>query len=267
MSGLTITLRTRNHRNQADCPAKIRGVSSPGSPGHHENQLVLTGAIRGQPQRIISCRGFSLTELLVVIAIIAILACILLPSINMVKKLAGRTAAANSMRQIGLAVSAYVAENEGILPGPMRAGCGISFYTIGVVNQFSLGNYLWPYLESAEPSVTHCDLEGLRDRRREAAGFPTFWVRNNRYYPSGTKVGIPIDLNGALDAANQPVSFPHPLGEINSPSSNIFLQDCSLELYTANGPHPATAFYGRYLTLYWDFHVDTLPLCFKKYLY
>ena len=204
---------------------------------------------------------------MVVIAILAIIASMLVTVFTTVKRLAGRTAAAKSQRQIGLAVAAYASDNRGFLPGPMRIGHGITYYTLGVVNQYCLGNYLWPYLDSQVPSLAHSELDVLRDRPREAAGFATFWVRNSHYYPTGTKVGQPIDLTGGFMDPGAQVTYPHRLLEINNPSTNIFLQDGSLEMYSAQGPHPATPFYGLYVTLYYDFHVDMLPLSFREYLY
>jgi prepilin-type N-terminal cleavage/methylation domain-containing protein len=60
--------------------------------------------------------AFSLLEMLVVVAVIAVLAVL---SLAMVKKVRDKAAIAGSMhnlRQIGIAVAAYVGENNGLLP-------------------------------------------------------------------------------------------------------------------------------------------------------
>ena len=61
-------------------------------------------------------RTFTLIELLVVIAIIAILASFLLPALSSARERARTTTCASNLRQHGMSVQMFAAENDGYLP-------------------------------------------------------------------------------------------------------------------------------------------------------
>ncbi len=63
-----------------------------------------------------SPHGFTLTELLVVIAIIAIIAAIAFPVLSRMRTSAGAAKVTSNLRQIGIALSSYVADNGMRLP-------------------------------------------------------------------------------------------------------------------------------------------------------
>lgn len=84
-------------------------------------------------------RAFTLIELLVVIAIIAILAAILFPVFAQAKQASKKTVNVSNLRQIGMAVTMYVNDNEGY---PMMSSPS------STVPRTRWPDYIYPYVKS-----------------------------------------------------------------------------------------------------------------------
>ncbi|RRJ98270.1 prepilin-type N-terminal cleavage/methylation domain-containing protein [Opitutaceae bacterium TAV4] len=115
--------------------------------------------------------AFTLIELLTVVAIIGILAGIILGTIGNVRKKAHQVRCISNLRQVGIAMLAYVSDNKEKLPGPIyyqvQAKYGWKQYTelaarlatyAGYPNPETLGANVRPYFP-----LLHCPSRGIQD--------------------------------------------------------------------------------------------------------
>jgi len=88
--------------------------------------------------------GFTLIEVLVVVSIIAVLAGLLLPSMRRMQESARSTSCLSNLRNIGIAVAAFVSDNNGYLPNS-QVGDGKDPTAPDAKGEVMWIQRVWPY--------------------------------------------------------------------------------------------------------------------------
>lgn len=193
-------------------------------------------------------KGFTLIELLVVIAIISILAALLAPALSNARETARSAKCSSNLRQIGLAMSLYLNDNEG------------KFFLAS-----SAGNTWYNYAPPPATTGTSDFVGYLNLKWIWGKGFVFDCPTRNRRIPSNPAWGG--DRNGLMEYAyNDEFAYQgKSLASISNPAAKIIF--CEAEYYEISlynwwwtvvlDPQPHG---GRSNCVFLDGHVEALRL-------
>ena len=138
-------------------------------------------------------KGFTLVELLVVISIIALLLAILMPSLQAAREQAKRVVCASNLKQYGLAVYTYAADNDDSMPP-----CGVTStyfpYIILFIDKSTGGfethhnghGYLWSGGYLPNHKILFCP--------SEKDSFVSYDTYDNPWWPDTVHTGQPKNI-------------------------------------------------------------------------
>lgn len=141
--------------------------------------------------------GFTLIELLVVIAIIAILAAILFPVFAKVREKARQTTCSSNLKQLGLALTQYVQDNDETFPGGQHGNTDGRGWA-GAIYPYvkSVGMYKCP--DDSTGNMTNVDGKGETD-------YPISYGLNGNLTKRNVWTGTLVNTLAALNAPSNTV--------------------------------------------------------------
>jgi prepilin-type N-terminal cleavage/methylation domain-containing protein len=162
-------------------------------------------------------RAFTLIELLAVLAIIALLAAMLLPTLAQAKAQGKTTDCLSNLRQMGLSMSLYTADNENGFPYT-----GAFYFDTALVDVWAM---LQPYL-TTNRSLLVC----LAD---QGGPFNIAWAREDpslELTPSQIPVPSSYWYMPGFYNSDPPSSLPHArlMTEVTHPSQKLMIYCCAL---------------------------------------
>jgi len=170
--------------------------------------------------------GFTLVELLVVIAIITLLLSILMPSLRKARSIAMRVKCAHNLKQIDLAVSFYLNENDNTYPcaqdplPPRLLGedkSGGYWLWMGRGWRFLVEPYLGGNIDANNPSVLFCPQDHIAKEKYES----TSYSYSMAFYHSPEQID---DMNSPADTYTNPQpSIPQQSMDVARPSGKIII--------------------------------------------
>jgi len=169
---------------------------------------------RSKSSRRAPSYGFTLIELLVVIVVIAVLAALSAAAVMKVSEYSKRAACLSNLRQWGVALPLYYADNNGSLP---RRGQGVR-----IVTQFDRPedwfNSLPPYMDI--PPLSKLMPEGRAPKPGDRSVFVCPSAMKSQ---AGASAFLSYGMNMYLSQWNQPT--PDNMNMIKNPSQLVFMAD------------------------------------------